>query len=461
MKSYRLFVFAAVLAFADAVVAAESAPEPLAVRDIAGWHTWLRLEVRKIHVGEELDFDLSAALHAWSARRDELSNIKAKWSRAPAPLPWNELALELIVKYQQNPLRAARSLALLHAAMSDAAIVAARAERSAHAQAVAIHAAASGVLTYLYPQESAGRFEALGRVAYIAIALDHGAPEALDAGWRIGRRVAASAIARALDDGASVLWNPDERPAAVPGRWRSAPPLNLYNPLEAFAGKWRPWVLESGGEINPPLPVLFDSEAYWQEAEHVLRTTRELTLEQKRIADEWNLDSGSVTPAGVWNLRARRLLESTKSGTGDAAQVLAVLNVAMADAFIACWHAKFEHWTQRPVHAIRDRLDPNFLPYLITPAFPGYVSGHATVSGAAAEVLAAFFPDAAKEVREMGEEAARSRLYGGIHFQSDNDEGLKLGRTIGRRVASVALSVTEADGLPARPRAGGSIHFSR
>lgn len=105
-----------------------------------------------------------------------------------------------------------------------------------------------------------------------------------------------------------------------------------------------------------------------------------------------------------------------------------------ADAFIAAWHVKFKHWTQRPVHAIGERLVPGFLPYLLTPPFPAYVSGHATASGAAAEVLSAYFPGQTQQLLALADEAAQSRLFGGIHFPSDNEQGLRLGREIGQRV---------------------------
>jgi hypothetical protein len=266
--------------------------------------------------------------------------------------------------------------------------------------------------------------------------------------WRIStRRIrlggsrprGAAAIRRSLDDGAAAIWNPADRPKPAPGVWRAAPPLNLFNPSEPLAGTWKTWALADGGEIRPPPPVLFGSESYWNEAQEVLSVTRALTAEQKRIADEWNLDKGSITPPGVWNRKAMALVKARGLGTADAARVMAALNVAMSDALVACWRAKFEHWSLRPVNAIREKLDPDFLPYLFTPPFPGYVSGHAAASGAAAEVLAAFFPDRAGELQAWAEEAAMSRLYGGIHFRSDNDEGLKLGRAAGRRVVERSL----------------------
>jgi membrane-associated phospholipid phosphatase len=85
----------------------------------------------------------------------------------------------------------------------------------------------------------------------------------------------------------------------------------------------------------------------------------------------------------------------------------------------------------RPVTAIRRELNATWLPYLATPSFPSYVSGHSTTSAAAAEVLASFFPTDAARLRAWAAEAAVSRLYGGIHFRSDNEAGTELGMKVG------------------------------
>jgi membrane-associated phospholipid phosphatase len=87
------------------------------------------------------------------------------------------------------------------------------------------------------------------------------------------------------------------------------------------------------------------------------------------------------------------------------------------------------------VTAIRRLIDPVWLSYIVTPPFPSYVSGHSTTSGAASTVLASFFPGQAGELNAMAEQAAVSRLYGGIHFSSDNETGLELGRRIGALAA--------------------------
>ena len=101
--------------------------------------------------------------------------------------------------------------------------------------------------------------------------------------------------------------------------------------------------------------------------------------------------------------------------------------MAQADAFIACWDAKYTYWSGRPIGLI-----PGFASTIITPNFPSYISGHSTLSGASAVVLSAFFPADAGSLAAQAEEAALSRLYGGIHWRSDNEVGLDVGRKIGQ-----------------------------
>jgi membrane-associated phospholipid phosphatase len=142
------------------------------------------------------------------------------------------------------------------------------------------------------------------------------------------------------------------------------------------------------------------------------------------------------------------LLDNVGFGTRKAAELFAALNTAQADAFIACWDAKFAYWSERPVTAIRRELDPGWSSYVATPPFPSYVSGHSSTSGAASSVLAAYFPEAALRLSTWAQEAAVSRLYGGIHFRSDNEAGLALGR----QVAKVTIAKYDAGPLAHSPR---------
>lgn len=368
------------------------------------------------------------------------------WDALPPTLPWTDVTLELIVKYQQNPLRAARSLSYLHVAMSDALSVAQQSSLSPAAQRMTVHVAAAGVLELFYPQETEGRFMALATAASAGVVL--GARAGAEHAWAIARAIIAAAKARATHDGADAVWRIADRPAPRPGLWEAAPPLYGYRPLEALAGRWKPWILMRADELPAPAPPAYGSDQYWAEAQKVLDTFRNLTADQKKIADAWHLGQGTVTPAGVWNLKAKEIALQRQLGTTETAQMFALLNTSMFDAFLACWDIKFRHWTERPVTAIRRKFDPSFLPHLVTPPFPSYVSGHATVSGAAAEVMAAFFPAEKGRFDAMAQEAAQSRLYGGIHFEIDNSAGLALGHAVGAQVVSRWSIKLEASARP-------------
>jgi membrane-associated phospholipid phosphatase len=146
----------------------------------------------------------------------------------------------------------------------------------------------------------------------------------------------------------------------------------------------------------------------------------------------YSVDAGTDTPAGHWNRIALELVASGRLSMQRTARLLATLNTAQADAFVAAWDAKFTYWSMRPVTAMRRYVDRGWTPFLPTPPFLGYVSGHSTTSAAASLVLARFFPSRASDLDHMANEAAVSRLYAGIHFRTDNDAGLELGRRVGK-----------------------------
>ena len=308
-----------------------------------------------------------------------------------------------------------------------------------------MHRAASLVLADLFPEQPPERFEALGLAAASVLATSDADQAPLM--WDVGAEVAHDAAARARSDGSDRVWPVDRRPAPAPGRWRPTPPINAFNPLEPLAGEWRPWVLADGAAVAPPDPVPYDSPRFWKEVDEVKRVAGSLTPTQKAVAEAWNLDRGTVTPAGVWNLKAAALAEDRKLDGPQTVKMFAALNVAMMDAFIACWNAKYKWWTIRPISVIRDRHDPGFLSHLLTPAFPSYVSGHASASGAAEVVLERFFPDKADWLRGQAAEAAESRLLGGIHYRSDNEAGLELGREVARRVVQRVFGPNPANHL--------------
>jgi hypothetical protein len=388
---------------------------------IAGWPPWLE---------ETGPASPAMASSPWQASLPADSPARLRLDRPT--LYWTRSALDLIVKYQLNPLRASRVLALVHVAMHDALVRGVRGGGEETVAWIAVHRAASLTLADLFPQEPAERYEAMGLVAAAPIAESHGEKAVLM--WTIGSDVARDTAARARSDGSDRVWPLERRPEPAPGRWQPTPPIHSFNPLEPLAGEWKTWVLPSGAAVEPPEPIPYDSPAFWNEVEEVRRVAASLTPSQKAIAEAWNLDRGTVTPPGVWSLKAADLAQELELTAPETARLFATLNVAMMDALIACWHVKYKWWTIRPITVIRDRYDAEFLSHLITPPFPSYVSGHASASGAAEVVLARFFPDKSDWLRTQSEEAALSRLYGGIHYRSDNEAGLELGREVGRKV---------------------------
>ena len=254
-------------------------------------------------------------------------------------------------------------------------------------------------------------------------------PSDVRAGLALGRAIGELAVSRARND-RSDFQGPVVPP---PGdaTWTPTPPA-LAPPLEPFAGTWRTWNLRRGDELRPPEPPPYLGDVHRAAIQDVYDVARTLTDRRREIALFWNDGPGSETPPGHWNRIALELVDSSRLAPKQAAFALALLNTTQADAFIACWNAKFAHWTKRPVTLIRATLDPGYLSLIPTPPFPSYPSGHSTTSGAAATVLGALFPGRAGELAAMAEEAAISRLYGGIHYRFDNDAGLALGRRIGK-----------------------------
>ena len=353
---------------------------------------------------------------------------------------WSRQALKLVVKYQQNPLRAARVFAHLHVSQHDAWLHASKLSIDKSACELASHRAASLVLDHFYPNETPGNFEAQYIWLATGLARDRSIQRVAE---NIGDQVASSVINRSLRDGAGRTWPLKNRPKEFVGMWQAAYPLYAVNPVEAFAGEWTPWIAPQANRYQPPTAARPNSSLHRQDTNEVQKISSELTVKERDIALRWNLDAGSVTPGGIWLQLAVDKLNEEKIGAEmsetsfeDCLAVLATLSVALEDAFIACWKIKFRDWSERPITAIRRDFDSSYAPLLVTPGFPSYVSGHATISAAAALVLSAFWPSEAATLASMAREAAMSRLWGGIHFRSDNEEGLRLGDAVGKEVLS-------------------------
>jgi hypothetical protein len=368
---------------------------------------------------------------------------------------WNNAALDAIRADRTAPPIASRSLAILHASIYDAVngiartyepyLVQSAVQASASREAAA-SAAAHEVLVNLFPA-SASTFDALH--AAILATIPDGTHKANGIVW--GEFVANQILTARADDGWDAVVQPPG--GSGPGVWVPTPPAFLPYLLPQW-GFVVPFGMSSSSQFRPPGPPSLDSERYAADYEEVkelgaaVGSTR--TEEQTEIALFWADGAGTETPPGHWNSIAQIIAAAQGNTLEENARLLALLNIAMADAAICAWDAKYTFDFWRPVTAIAF-VEPelNWMSFIVTPPFPDYVSGHSTFSAAAATVLPLFYgtedlpftigsdflPGVYRSFStcfDAADEAALSRIYGGIHFRSASEDGLQAGISIGQ-----------------------------
>jgi len=437
---------------------------PRAEASAGTWRTWVLSSPGQIAVpapptedSAEAKAELAELRRLGRSRTAAVEREVRAWDGPAGIERWMAVNFELVAARAKDPPAASRAYGLLSVAMYDAVVAAWHAKYryrrdlptdvgallapgpdpaypSEHA---VIAGAASRVLAYLYPERPAARLDLMAQqAARSRVVAGVSRRSDASAGLALGRQVADAVIAYARRDGSQRRW--DGRRPRGQGAWKP-PPGSLARPVSPLAGTWKTWVMTSGRQLrSPPFPPS-GSPAYRAEAQAVADTKAGLTAEQKRIARFWAGGQGTALPPGIWNQVTLSSLRRSPLSLPRMARVLALLNVAQADAGVAAWDTKYAYWVTRPENAIRDLgIDRRWTPYIDTPFFPAYVSGHAAYSGAAGEVLAHLFPRDAKLWRAKAREAAVSRVYGGIHFPLDGSEGLRMGRRIGALVVARA-----------------------
>lgn len=380
---------------------------------------------------------------------------------------WNRILNDTVLNTVPAPssLVTSRSAALVAAAVFDAVNgvdrryapihVTARAPSHVSGKAAAIQAAYA-ILIRLYPSQAA--FLAMRRDTSMAAI---GSTHAVQRGTLWGQAVADSIWAARQSDG----FTPPMAPfigSATLGFWRPTPSANASGAGPQFA-TMTPWVLARPSQFRPPPPPALASAEYaadynetrmWGGATGSLRQA-----DDSDVAVFW---SGNGTL--YWTRIATQLAMGRHRTLVENAHLFAVLHIAMADASIAAWDAKYRYVFWRPVTAIRSLdedgndstdPDPTWTPFLTTSAHPEYPSGHANLAGAAATVLGAAFGDhaafqASSETMPgilrsfVGfstaiDEMANARVYGGMHFRTACVQGSTLGATVARYVLRRAM----------------------
>jgi hypothetical protein len=383
-----------------------------------------------------------------------LASSIGKPAKGDVVTEWNDAALDAIRTGRTAPPIASRSLAILHVSIYDAVNGIARTHEPYLVQSVApssasreaaASAAAHKALVNLFPA-AASSFDALHAASLAGI--PNGPQKTAGIVW--GEFVASQILAARANDGSNAIVQPPG--GSGPGVWVPTPPLFLPYLLPQW-GFVVPFAMSSSSQFRPPGPPSLDSQQYAADYEEVkelgalVGSTR--TEEQSEIALFWADGAGTETPPGHWNSIAQIIADEQDNTLEQNARLFALLNIAMADAAICAWDAKYEFHFWRPVTAIAfAEPELNWMSFIVTPPFPDYVSGHSTFSAAAATVLPLFYgtedlpfttgsdflPDVYRSFptpMAAAGEAGDSRVYGGIHFRSASEDGLQAGISIG------------------------------
>ncbi|MEO6540319.1 MAG: phosphatase PAP2 family protein [Ferruginibacter sp.] len=272
-------------------------------------------------------------------------------------------------------------------------------------------AAAATVMAYFIP-EKADSILKLARAASQS-RVDAGVqfPSDIEAGWKLGEQVARLIIEKAKKDGSDKVYQGEVN--KDPKKWTGAFAMGIKLPLMT------PMVLRSADQFRPAPPPDFESEM------KDLKAFRQ-NFRTRALAYYWASNGPEV-----WNdLVSQKMFENRMSDDAPAvARVYAVLNTAFHEMTIAVFDAKYAYWGIRP-----NQYDSTYKPLITTPPFPGYPSGHAAGAGTSCAVLEYFFPADAKLFQQLAQDCADSRYYAGIHFKTDNETALRMGKELGRYV---------------------------
>jgi membrane-associated phospholipid phosphatase len=389
----------------------------------------------------------------------------AMHAHADVVIDWDSVLLSAIRTDKTPPPKASRDMALVHISIYDAVDgilggfapyhVTASAPAGASAEAAAA-AAAHKVLVALFPAQQT-TFDAALTASLAAI--PDGVAKTSGISW--GESVAAEILTLRADDHAAEVVSPFFPTGAF--WWIPTPPALA----PALLPNWpivTPWCMKNGAEFRQAAPPSSGSPQYTAAFREVSRLGRVdsavRTAEQTQIALFWADGAGTDTPPGHWLVIAQGISQERHLSLLENARLFALLSLTVADAAIVSWDNKYSYNCWRPVTGIQHAdvdgnpstaADPGWLPLIATPPFPAYTSGHSTFSASAAKILELYFGTDAiafsttsdglpgvqrsfSSFSQAAAEAGQSRIYGGIHWQFDNQAGLTSGRALAEQV---------------------------
>ena len=433
---------------------------------VGRWQTWVLTATTDIPVPAppaETSAQTTAELtelRQMQQKRSPSTNTAIQYYNAvPATQRWHDLAHALARAEKQTLNRQARLATMLHTALHDAVIttwaakyqfnrkppsqmapdvtpvalvtgailapgVVPAPEPSYPSEHAALAGAAVGILTAFFPKEEANVQAMAAEVGQTRLLMGTNYRSDIDAGFALGQAVAQKALARAATDGSDAKWTGTV--PTGPGMWVGK------EPMEPLQGTWKPWLMTRGDQFRPEPPPAFGSAEFQEELALLKRINSHPTPSQRTIATTFaakGLDF--IWEPGYALVRRERL------SVPREVRLLAPLAVVQWDAYIAAHDAKYRYWRLRPSMA-----DSAIVPFIPLPNHPAYVSNAAIIASAAAVLVGAMFPQEAAYWQYLGEEAGLSRIYGGIHYPSDE----RVGNQMGKRIGALAVQRDQRNG---------------
>ena len=275
-----------------------------------------------------------------------------------------------------------------------------------------------------------------------------------------GESVGLAIYVWSTTDGFATYNNCAYTPPTGEGLWVPTPPgfLAAHQPCW---GRLRPFALLNSDECMCPSHCVYstsDTSEFWAQAVEVLDAVNNASAEDSAIVNFWADGPGATgTPGGHSQMILTQVLRNGNYNLETAAEAYARVGVAVADAFISCWRAKYIYNLCRPVTYIQAYMSASWTSMITTPNFPEYTSGHSVQSGAAAQVMTDLFggnyafvdsthyptraPRSFTSFEDAANEAAISRLYGGIHYRDAIDNGIEQGHCVGAKASALPLNI--------------------
>jgi len=395
-----------------------------------------------------------------------MGHVQAQAAGADPVVEWNANMLQAIITASTSGLLHSRWAAIVHASIYDAVVsftgnaepyggIQGFATRGASVEAAVI-AAAHYALVHLLPnQQSALDSQYGSSLAARGLSIS-------DPGVEVGEKAAAQVLALRAMDGSDTAQFPYTAPGSgSPGVWVPTPPAFAPASLPGW-GHVTPWVMRSQSQFRVAPPPAIDSDLYVMDANEVKVIGAQTSA--ARIGPETDVAMWWVSSAVIlWNPIASQVAVAKKLSILESSRMFALLNIAAADAAIACYESKYTYNFWRPISAIRSadgfRItpDPNWLSFLATPPFPEYPSAHNEISGAMAQILISLFGDKPGvtmvahspahpafdhlwfRFTQGIDEVINARVWEGIHFRNSDEQGMHAGRCVGQFVVRHAL----------------------